>query len=80
MKKVHRHPGSIGMNTFPHHVFKGRRMAGHLGSERRTIRNLKLVRVDVENDLLLVLGAVPGPNGGYVMVRPTNALSCAEAG
>ncbi len=74
VKKVHRHPGSIGCNTFPHRVFKGRRMAGHMGHVRRTIRNLRVVRVDLENHLLLVNGAVPGPNGGYVMVRQTNKL------
>jgi large subunit ribosomal protein L3 len=74
VKKVHRHPGSIGCNTDPHHVFKGRRMAGHYGSARCTARNLKVVRVDVENNLLLVNGAVPGPNGGYVVIRQTNKL------
>ncbi len=74
VKKVHRHVGSIGMNTFPHHVFKGKRMAGHMGHARVTVRNLKLVRIDKENHLLLVNGAVPGPNGGYVMIRPTNKL------
>ena len=61
VKKVHRHAGSIGCNTDPHHVFKGRRMAGHYGDDRCTIRNLKVVRVDAENNLLLVRGAVPGP-------------------
>jgi large subunit ribosomal protein L3 len=74
VKKVHRHAGSIGCNTDPHHVFKGRRMAGHYGAARRTARNLKVVRVDLENNLLLVLGAVPGPNGGYVVIRQTNKL------
>jgi large subunit ribosomal protein L3 len=74
VKKVHRHVGSIGMNTFPHHVFKGKRMAGHMGHVRVTVRNLKLVRIDKENHLLLVNGAVPGPNGAYVMIRPTNKL------
>ena len=74
VKKVHRHPGSIGCNTDPHHVFKGRRMAGHYGAVRRTARNLKVVRVDLENNLLLVSGAVPGPNGGYVVIRQTNKL------
>jgi large subunit ribosomal protein L3 len=74
VKKVHRHAGSIGCNTFPHRVFKGRRMAGHMGHERCTIRNLKVVRIDAENDLVLVNGAVPGPNGGYVMIRETNKL------
>ncbi len=74
VKKVHRHPGSIGCNTDPHHVFKGRRMAGHYGAARCTARNLKVVQVDLENNLLLVRGAVPGPNGGYVVVRQTNKL------
>jgi large subunit ribosomal protein L3 len=74
VKKVHRHPGSIGCNTDPHHVFKGRRMAGQCGNVRRTARNLKVARVDVENNLLLVYGAVPGPNGGYVVIRQTNKL------
>ena len=74
VKKVHRHVGSIGMNTDPHHVFKGHKMAGHLGHSRRTGRNLLVVRVDAENNLLLVRGAVPGPNGGYVMIRPSNKL------
>jgi large subunit ribosomal protein L3 len=74
VKKVHRHAGSIGCNTDPHHVFKGRRMAGHYGAARRTARNLKVVQVDVENNLLLVRGAVPGPNGGYVVIRQTNKL------
>jgi large subunit ribosomal protein L3 len=74
VKKVHRHAGSIGCNTDPHHVFKGRRMAGHYGDARRTIRNLKVVKVDVENNLLLIRGAIPGPNGGYVVIRQTNKL------
>jgi large subunit ribosomal protein L3 len=74
VKKVHRHAGSTGCNTFPARVFKGRRMAGRYGNERTTIRNLKVVRVDAENDLLLVRGAVPGPIGGFVIVRQTNKL------
>jgi large subunit ribosomal protein L3 len=74
VKKVHRHAGSIGMNTDPHHVFKGHRMAGHMGAVRCTARNLLVVRVDAENNLLLVRGAVPGPNGGYVMIRVSNKL------
>jgi large subunit ribosomal protein L3 len=74
VKKVHRHPGSIGMNTDPHHVFKGHRMAGHLGAVRRTARNLLVVRVDAENNLLLVRGAVPGPNGGYLIISQSNKL------
>jgi len=74
VKKVHRHAGSIGCNSFPHRVFKGRRMAGHLGADRCTVRNLKVVRIDKENNLLLVNGAVPGPNGGYLIIRQTNRL------
>jgi large subunit ribosomal protein L3 len=74
VKKVHRHAGSIGCNSDPHHVFKGRKMAGHMGAERCTARNLKVVKIDVKNNLLMVRGAVPGPNGGYVMVRQTNKL------
>ncbi len=74
VKKVHRHPGSIGCNSDPHHVFKGRKMAGHYGHERRTIRNLKVVKIDVENNLLVVRGAVPGPNGGYLIIRKTNKV------
>jgi len=74
VKKVHRHSGSTGCNTFPHRVFKGRRMAGRYGNEQSTMRNLRVVRVDAENHLLLVRGAVPGPNGGYVVIRQTNKI------
>jgi large subunit ribosomal protein L3 len=74
VKKVHRHAGSTGCNTFPARVFKGRRMAGRLGAERTTARNLRVVRVDSDNNLLLVRGAVPGPNGGYLIIRQTNIL------
>jgi large subunit ribosomal protein L3 len=74
VKKVHRHPGSTGSSACPSRVFKGRRMAGHHGSARVTARNLKVVKIDVDNDLLLVRGAVPGPNGGYLVVRATNLL------
>jgi large subunit ribosomal protein L3 len=55
-------------------VVKGKAMAGHYGAQRCTVRNLEVVRVDGENHLLLVRGAVPGPNGGHVIVRPTNKL------
>lgn len=72
VKKVHRHCGSIGMSQFPGHVPKGRRMAGQHGNQQRTTRNVALVRIDAENNLLLVNGAVPGPNGGYVIIRGTN--------
>jgi large subunit ribosomal protein L3 len=74
VKKVHRHPGGTGSSACPSRVFKGRRMAGHHGNARVTARNLKVVRIDVDNDLLLVRGAVPGPNGGYLVVQATNML------
>lgn len=74
VKKVHRHAGSIGCSQFPGHVPKGRRMAGQHGNARVTVRNLRVVRVDAEHNLLLVHGAVPGPNGGLVLVRETNKV------
>jgi large subunit ribosomal protein L3 len=74
VKKVHRHAGSTGCNTYPARTFKGRRMAGRLGAEKTTARNLRVVRVDSDHNLLLVRGAVPGPNGGYVIIRQTNIL------
>jgi len=74
VKKVHRHAGSTGCNTYPARTFKGRRMAGHLGAEQSTARNLRVVRVDGDNNLLLVRGAVPGPNGGYLIIRQTNTM------
>ena len=74
VKKVHRHAGSTGCNTFPARVFKGRRMAGRYGAEQNTVRNLKVVGFDLDNNLLLVRGAIPGPNGGYVVIRETNKL------
>jgi large subunit ribosomal protein L3 len=74
VKKVHRHGGGTSMNTFPARVFKGKRMAGRLGNEKVTARNLKVVRVDAENNLLIVRGAVPGANGGHLFVRPTNVV------
>jgi len=65
----HRAPGSIGASSFPSRVFPGMRMAGRQGNERITVRNLEIVQVDVEDNVILVKGAVPGPNGGYVIVR-----------
>ena len=65
----HRAPGSIGQNQTPGRVFKGKKMAGHLGAERVTVQNLEVVRVDAEKNLLLVKGAVPGATGGDVIVR-----------
>ena len=70
----HRAPGSIGQSAWPSRVFKGKRMAGRYGHERSTMRNVKLVRIDAESNMLLVRGAIPGPNGGYVLVRKTNKL------
>ena len=69
VKRVHRHPGSIGQSADPARVIKGTRMAGRYGGDRVTVRNLKLVRADAENNLILVEGAIPGPNGGSVVVR-----------
>jgi large subunit ribosomal protein L3 len=65
----HRAPGSIGASSFPSRVFPGTRMAGHLGTQQVTIRNLEIVQVDAEDNVLMVKGAVPGPNGAYVLVR-----------
>ncbi|MEJ2528507.1 MAG: 50S ribosomal protein L3 [Gammaproteobacteria bacterium] len=66
----HRAPGSIGQCQTPGRVFKGKKMAGHMGSERVTTQNIEVVRVDLERNLLLVKGAVPGANGGDVIVTP----------
>jgi large subunit ribosomal protein L3 len=62
-------PGSIGSSAFPSRVFKGMRMSGHMGSERVTTRNLRILGIDKEDNLLVVEGAVPGPNGGYVVIN-----------
>jgi large subunit ribosomal protein L3 len=67
----HRAPGSIGASSFPSRVFPGMKMAGQLGHARVTVRNLEIVEVDSEENVLLIKGAVPGPNGSYVMVRRT---------
>ena len=68
---THRAPGSIGQRQTPGRVFPGKRMSGHMGVDRRTIENLQVVRVDVERNLLLIRGAVPGAPGGEVVVRPS---------
>jgi large subunit ribosomal protein L3 len=65
----HRAPGSIGSSAYPSRVLKGMRMAGHLGNERVTVQNLRVARIDQENNLLFVRGAVPGPAGGYLVVE-----------
>ena len=67
----HRAPGSIGQCQTPGRVFKGKKMAGHMGNVRRSIQNLEIVRVDSERNLLLIKGAVPGAKGGDVIIRPT---------
>ncbi|MBS1830081.1 MAG: 50S ribosomal protein L3 [Acidobacteria bacterium] len=64
-----RAPGSIGASSFPSRVMKGMRMAGHMGVQDVTIRNLEIVDIDAEENVLMVKGAIPGPNGGYVIVR-----------
>lgn len=65
----HRAPGSIGASSYPSRVVPGMRMAGHMGAERVTVRNLEIIDVDTEDNVLVVKGAVPGPNGSYVVVR-----------
>lgn len=62
-------PGTVGPGTDPSRVIKGRRMAGHMGNERRTVRRLEVVKVEAERNVLLVKGAVPGPRGGLVLIR-----------
>ena len=66
----HRSAGSIGQNQSPGRVFKGKRMAGHMGNVRRTQQNLEVIRVDNERNLLLIKGSVPGPRGGDLIIRP----------
>src|SRR5436309_7769775 len=65
----HRAPGSIGASSYPSRVLPGMRMGGHLGNAQTTVRNLEVVEVDTEDNVLVVKGAVPGPNAGYVVVR-----------
>jgi len=75
VKKHHRAPGSVGShasNRGSGRPKRGKRMAGRYGAERVTVRNLRVVRIDADNNLILVLGAVPGPNGGLISIRPTN--------
>jgi large subunit ribosomal protein L3 len=69
----HRAPGSIGASAFPSRVLKGTRAAGHMGHARVTVRNLKVIKVLVDENALLVEGAVPGPQGGYVLVHKAKA-------
>jgi large subunit ribosomal protein L3 len=74
VKKCHRALGGTGASAFPSRVVKGKRMPGQLGNARTTVRNQKVVKVDAENNLLLVEGAVPGPNGGFLIIKETNKV------
>ena len=65
----HRAPGGIGASSFPSRVWPGQHFPGHMGHERKTIKNLRVVKIDAEENLLLVRGAVPGPRGGYLLIR-----------
>lgn len=68
----HRRPGSIGASAYPSRVFKGKKLPGHLGDNKVTVRNLTVVRADKENNLLVVKGAIPGANGGYLLIKKAN--------
>lgn len=74
VQRMHRHPGSSGPSADPSRTRKGIRKPGQFGNARVTVRNLKIERVDAANNLLLVRGAVPGPNGGYLVVKQTNKV------
>jgi large subunit ribosomal protein L3 len=65
----HRAPGGIGASAYPSRVIKGTRMAGHMGNAQNTIKNLRVAAVDAENNLLMIRGALPGPNGSYVLIK-----------
>jgi len=65
----YRRPGSIGCSAYPARVFKGKRMSGHYGAKRKTIKNLEIVRIDAERNLLLIKGSIPGHNGSFVQVQ-----------
>ncbi len=65
----HRAPGSIGASAYPSRVIKGRRMPGHMGAQKVTVKNLTVVKTDKENNLLVLKGAVPGANGGYLLIK-----------
>lgn len=67
----HRAPGSIGQTTTPGRVFKGKKMAGHFGATQETVRNLEVFGIDLENNIIEVKGAVPGPRGGYLIIEKT---------
>ncbi len=65
----HRRPGSTGASAYPSHVFKGKKLPGHLGDDRVTVRNLKVIQVEKDKNLLVISGAVPGASGGYVLIK-----------
>ncbi len=67
--RYHRGPGSMGAASDPSRVYKGKKLAGHMGAERVTIQNLEIVKIDAENNLLLIKGAIPGPKKGLVVVK-----------
>jgi large subunit ribosomal protein L3 len=79
VKKCHRHLGSAGCCAFPSRTMKGRSMPGQYGADQVTVRNQKVVMIDKENNLLVIRGAVPGPKGGYVRIKPTNMLPVPKA-
>jgi len=68
---VHRQVGSMGANSSPSRVFKNKKMAGQYGNEKVTVLNLEIVKIDADNNLIAVKGAVPGPRGGIVYIRNT---------
>ncbi len=74
VKKCHRAMGGTGCSAYPSRLFKGVKMPGQYGNARCTVRNQKLVSIDSENNLLVIRGAIPGPNGGFVIVQKTNKL------
>lgn len=69
--KFHRMPGGLSAGTYPGRVFKGHRMMGRMGNERVTVQNLEIVRIDVENNLILIKGAIPGPKKGIITIKAT---------
>jgi large subunit ribosomal protein L3 len=72
---VHRSVGSVGANSDPSRIFKGKKMAGHMGAEQVTVQNLDVVKVDAENNILVIKGAIPGPKGGLVYVKSSVKVS-----
>lgn len=68
---AHRKPGSIGQCQTPGRVWKGKKMSGHMGNVRKTIQNLKIIRIDGENKIILVKGSIPGPSGSTILIKPS---------